>query len=223
MTVQTNQEQLSALMDGELDAQQCDFLIRMLSREPSMQHSWHRYHVARACMQQEFDGCTSLVGRVRLALEEVEPDRASFWSGNTWLRTGVGGALAACVALVAVVGLNTRLAPTPEADLDQAPGFVSQSTSLDRQFSQQAVPVSLSDLPASSSPISASQLVAQPFADTRARIDRYLIQNTQSASTNRTPAFSPILAVPLQSAETAEAANDESATDAEQGDMVNQP
>ncbi|MEM7054711.1 MAG: sigma-E factor negative regulatory protein [Pseudomonadota bacterium] len=215
-----NKEQISALMDGELDVHECEFLIRKLNRESAMRQSWHRYHVARACMQQEFDGCTSMVSRVRIALDGVEPDRVSTWPGSVWLRTGVGGALAACVALVAVVGLDTRLAPG-EAEIEVAPDFVSQSTSLDRQFSQQAVPVSLNNLPAGRSPISASQIVAQPFEDTQARINRYLIQNDPSASSSRSATFSPILAVPLQPVESAIV--DESADSTRQDSNVNQP
>ena len=221
MTAQTNKEQLSALMDGELEKDQCDFLIRKLNREASMQHAWHRYHMARACIQQEFEGSSSLVSRVRIALEQVEPDRVSIWS-NSWLRTGVGGAMAACVALVAVVGLNTRLAPDSDAQLEAAPGFVSQGTSLDRQFSQQAVPVSLGDLPAGRSPVSASQIVSRPFEETRERIDRYLIQNnkTTESNANRAAAFSPVLIVPLQPGLSADQQTSETE---QQGEASNQP
>ena len=208
-----NKEQMSALMDGELDVQQCDFLIRKLNHESSLQQSWHRYHITRACIQREFDGCTSLVGRVRLALAEVEPDQSAVRAAFPWLKTGVGGALAACVALVAIVGLNTRLAPTGENEFlaEPAPAFVSQSTALDRQFSRQAVPVSLSNLPAGTQTFSASQIAAQPFTETRARINRYIIRHNQAVGANGMVSFTPILTVPLEqpSSTAADAAQNE--------------
>ena len=207
--MRTNKEQISALMDGELDVQQCDFLIRKLNSESSLQLSWHRYHITRACIQREFDGCTSLVDRVRLALEEIEPDQSAARAAFPWLKTGVGGALAACVALVAIVSLNTRIAPPGENEalFEEAPAFVSQSTALDRQFSRQAVPVSLSNLPGGSPAVNASQIAAQPFTDTRARINRYIIRHNQSVGANGMVSFTPILTVPLeqQTATTADA------------------
>src|SRR6056297_2270315 len=122
--VDRNNEPISALVDGELDTKGAAFLIRRLSDDPQMHHQWQRFHLVRACLQREFSGPVSLVGRVQAALQdEAVPERASRLT--SLMRMGVGGAIAASVAMVAVFGLANRMdaenSGLPEAA--QAPGL----------------------------------------------------------------------------------------------------
>ncbi len=144
---QSNQDQLSCLMDGELDRNAQDFVLRRLAGDSEMSRRWRRYHLVRACLHKEFEapGCIAEQVRESLADEPVS-EPASF--GPRWLRPVAGGAIAASVALVAIVGINSSLLERgqPDAMGNDQPGFVSQPTSLDRSFSQQPVPVGYSDV-----------------------------------------------------------------------------
>ena len=72
--VDRNNEHISALVDGELDPKGAAFLVRRLSDDPHMHHQWQRFHLVRACLQREFSGPVSLVGRVQAALQDEESD-----------------------------------------------------------------------------------------------------------------------------------------------------
>jgi sigma-E factor negative regulatory protein RseA len=205
--LERNNEQLSALMDGELNRRESEFLVRRLVGDDQLQHDWNRYHLARDCMKSEFRGPVDLVARVRDAVADEAIDPVGRMS--PLMRFGMGGAMAAGVAMLAVVGLNQRLAEE-QLPTEPAPGFVSQSSALDRQFSRQAVPVGLSDLPAARGP--------RTVEDPRERISRYIIRHGQASGGSNFVSFTPILttdttatAVPL---ETRPADADASADDA---------
>lgn len=194
-TLERNNEHLSALIDGELDRRESAFLLRRLTTDASMQDDWTRYHLTRACIHNEFPGRIDLVSRVRAAIADERIDPVSRMSPMA--RFGVGGALAAGIAMVAVVGLDNRIAPGPEA-VEEAPAFVSQSSALDRQFSRQAVPAGFIELPSSPA--------ATPADDPRERISRYIIRHGQASGGSNFVSFTPILtsdapvtAVPLES------------------------
>ncbi len=142
--MESNREHLSSLMDGELDDKAQGFLLRRLSSDPEMTATWRRYHLVRACLHKEFEHAADLADRVGRALDSEPSVEAS--GRARWLRPVAGSAIAACVALVAIVGINANIMQRgqPEAAADQ-PGFVSQPSVLDRSFSQQAVPVSFTE------------------------------------------------------------------------------
>jgi len=48
-------ENLSCLMDGELEADGQRFMVRRLANDTSMTMAWRRYHLVRAC--QHASGC----------------------------------------------------------------------------------------------------------------------------------------------------------------------
>jgi len=180
--LERNNEHLSALVDGELDRRESAFLLRRLTADATMQDDWTRYHMTRACLHNEFPGRVDLVDRVRAAIADEQVDPVARMSPLA--RFGIGGALAAGIAMIAVVGLDNRIAPGPEA-ADQAPAFVSQSSALDRQFSRQAVPAGFSELPASPAATSAD--------DPRERISRYIIRHGQASGGSNFVSFTPIL------------------------------
>ncbi|MDT8449322.1 MAG: sigma-E factor negative regulatory protein [Wenzhouxiangellaceae bacterium] len=187
-----NNEPISALVDGEIDRRGADFLIRRLADDEEMQRVWQRFHSQRACLQREFVGPVALVDRVRSALAGEEAPTAGRLSGLTMMRAGIGGAVAAGVALVAVIGLGNRMAldraePDPAG---QPPAFVSQTTALDRQFSQQAVPVSLGTARAE------SETDRSTPVRSRQRINRYMIRHSQAAGASGFVSFMPVLTAP---------------------------
>lgn len=103
-------EALSALMDGELPAAQCEHLIGRLLADPGLRARWARYHALRATAHGYppgiLDGgfCERL--RDTLAHEPaLAAARKARPSAPRWLRPVAGLAIAAGVALVAFGGL----------------------------------------------------------------------------------------------------------------------
>ncbi|HKL51704.1 MAG TPA: sigma-E factor negative regulatory protein [Wenzhouxiangellaceae bacterium] len=184
-----NNEPISALIDGELEPKAADFLIRRLSDDEKMHRYWQRGHLIRSCLQHEFNGPVALVERVQAALEgEAVPRRDGRWP--TLMRMGIGGAVAASVAMVAVLGLADRIdSGNPAPQQASGPGFTSQSTALDRQFSAPAVPAGFGAVNPSANVVGAESATQQ-------RINRYMIRHSQAAGSHGFISLTPVLAAP---------------------------
>jgi len=114
---ETANEQLSALMDGELPRDELRFLLRGLGGDAGLAQRWSRYQIARAVLQREYvpaaTGDDRFAAAVMLRLEPAQPRlgrRIGRWAG--------GGAIAAAVAVVALMA--TR--PAAENGALPAPG-----------------------------------------------------------------------------------------------------
>ncbi|MFP4209181.1 MAG: sigma-E factor negative regulatory protein [Wenzhouxiangella sp.] len=174
---EVNREQLSCLMDGELERRSCDFLVRRLATDPALSDRWQRYHLIRACLQRELSSPAGLAERVAAALDEETPMPAET-TARRWLKPLGGVAIAASVAVAALVGMNSSMLEQGQSEhsVSEA-GFVSQSTPLDRPFNQPLVPVSLSESSA---------------AD-RQRINSYLLRHNQAVGSAGFPSYVPIV------------------------------
>ncbi len=111
----TSREDLSALMDGELDAEPTRFLLRRLDHDPDFEATWSRWHLIRACLASDASRMSvpkldrDFAARVAAALQvEAEPRVRP----RHWARYMGGGAIAAGVAVAALM-LNT---PNPRND-----------------------------------------------------------------------------------------------------------
>lgn len=105
-------EQLSALMDGELDKDSVRFLLRRCDGDSALGGCWQRWHVAGELMRGDraVPVRVDLVGAVSLALaHEARP--AAGGMGRTVLRWGGGFAVAASVALAALIVVRPTAAP----------------------------------------------------------------------------------------------------------------
>jgi sigma-E factor negative regulatory protein RseA len=175
--------QLSALADGELNQHESDLLLRRLSRDHRLSSQWQRYHLIRACLQSEaslaIQPSGSLQQRVSQAIsdEPVMVDSLTARVARRWLQPAAGAAIAASVAVVAVVGLNADwLERNSTQGAAEAAAFTSQSTPMDRLFTQPPAPVSWS----------------QPSELQRARFNQLLHQHNQVAAGS---VFVPIIPV----------------------------
>ncbi|MCE5233421.1 MAG: sigma-E factor negative regulatory protein [Mizugakiibacter sp.] len=95
--------QLSAWMDGELDAQEVRFLLRRLGHDDALAAAWGRYHLARDGLRRQSQRIAGpdFAARVMRTVQTLPaPSRAS---GRRWLRWTAGGAIAAGVAVAALV------------------------------------------------------------------------------------------------------------------------
>lgn len=165
---ESNREHLSCLMDGELDRDAQQFLLRRMAEDPEMKATWRRFHTVRACLHRELFSALDLSERVAVALEGESLPASTPGRMAAWFKPVAGGAIAASVALVAVVGMNSSMLERQADPVDQ-PGFVSQPTSLDQPFTRSAVPVGF------------SEATAAERAAERQRISGHVLRHHQAA------------------------------------------
>ncbi|GAB4175977.1 MAG: hypothetical protein Kow0020_11790 [Wenzhouxiangellaceae bacterium] len=181
-------EALSALCDGELAPDQAGFIVRRAAQDAALSGYWCRVHLVRAVLRRESPGPVVLVDRVRNALADEPPHRQSGRLWRTVMRTGLGGAMAAGVAAVALVGLSTRVdhGATPTDGASQTV-LAGRSTPLDQQFIRPVQPVSLGGLNGATTSLSLRE---------QQRINRMMIRHSQLTGGNAFIAYTPVLASP---------------------------
>ncbi|MDX1561870.1 MAG: RseA family anti-sigma factor [Gammaproteobacteria bacterium] len=145
-------EQISEFIDDELSAEECDFFVRRLQRDPDGRSQYLRYQLIGAAVRGEhlLPGGMDLRERLQNELLAAEaPPRVSLQS---WGRYAAGAGIAASVALVAVFGLRFMQGPDGLSDdlvadtgLTDLPSYVVPENSGDpRQLV--SVPVQLTGL-----------------------------------------------------------------------------
>jgi sigma-E factor negative regulatory protein RseA len=164
---ESNREHLSCLMDGELDRSAQQFMLRRMAEDSEMKDTWRRFHTVRACMHGEMIATGNLADRVAAAISD-EPVASPGGRVAAWFKPVAGGAIAASVALVAIVGINSSMLDR-QGDTSEQPGFVSQSTSLDEPFARSTLP---STVPVSFSESSAAE---------RERISGHVLRHHQAS------------------------------------------
>jgi sigma-E factor negative regulatory protein RseA len=146
-------ERVSALVDGELEAQSASETVDVLIASHELQLHWSRYHLVRDVLRHKVypDARSELCVRVRERLADealhfpVQQRRFSErWRGA--LKPAAGMALAASVALVAIVAVRSL------GELPRQPATAaltsSQETSQQTTPGRAAVQVTGSGLPA---------------------------------------------------------------------------
>jgi sigma-E factor negative regulatory protein RseA len=105
-------QQLSAMLDGELERDQTRFLLKRVSGDAELSGCWERWHVAGDCLRGQ--GPTPMrrdfAERVALALQADAP-MAGRAMGGSVLRWAGGFAVAASVALAALLAVNPTAGP----------------------------------------------------------------------------------------------------------------
>jgi len=146
MNEEERNSQVSALFDGELDAEQANLVTRRLLKDPALRASWGRYAMISASLRGEplsvpRPGRGDVATRVRKAVETEAPLHGAVASNPaaTGTRSPVrtvawGSALAAGVAVMAVLVLRFnapvatgQLAATPSMQPVAAPAAVAAS------------------------------------------------------------------------------------------------
>jgi len=108
------EDQISAFLDEELPDEECQLLVRRLTRDDQLRATFGRYALVGAILRREpgIRPQPELVSRVSDAIagedaHELSPAAAGL--SKKWLRPVAGGAIAATVAVLALVSLR----PTP--------------------------------------------------------------------------------------------------------------
>src|SRR5688500_18373350 len=121
-------QQLSALIDGELERDQTRFLLKRLQTDAELTECWSRWHAAGESLRGQ--GITPLrldfAHRIAQALEaEAAPKRPAM---APLLRWAGGFAVAASVALAALLAVDPGTDAPPAAPLAVAPTPVPSAT-----------------------------------------------------------------------------------------------
>lgn len=114
-------EQVSAAVDGEIDAAEWALLQRRLATDDECRGRWARYHLVGDTLRGRHGGPRAdggFAGRVAVAVAEGKQSEAPA-GRSRWIRSVAGTAIAASVAAVALLTLRVE-APKP---LDE-PGVI---------------------------------------------------------------------------------------------------
>lgn len=95
-------EQLSALMDGEIERDAARFALRATASDSALAASWSRYHVARDCLKRQPVLLTDS-GFAAAVMARIDAEDAAAPAGGRWMRYLSGGAVAAAVAVAALI------------------------------------------------------------------------------------------------------------------------
>ncbi len=120
----STKQQLSELMDGELQNDEADRLLARLKDDPAAGEAWATYHAIGDALRDEWLETGALQQRVVLSLRDeptVMAPRASTPGAVRWPRIALAaGVSAAAVALTAWYAFtsDSALSPTPVANVD---------------------------------------------------------------------------------------------------------
>jgi len=110
MSDKSNQ-QISNLMDGELEANASQFLLKRMAADKALSQTWDKYHLIKSCLQKEADEplVIDIASRVSAELglikENVVIEKPQV---NRWLKPVMGLGIAASVAFMSVFMLQTQ-------------------------------------------------------------------------------------------------------------------
>jgi sigma-E factor negative regulatory protein RseA len=105
-------EQLSALVDGECELSEQEWMLKRLTRDADLKVRWQRYHMVSDAMKNNLPTAinTGFADRIRQVIDnDIPPLRTSISTippRFSWYKPVTGFALAASVAAVSVVGLQ---------------------------------------------------------------------------------------------------------------------
>jgi sigma-E factor negative regulatory protein RseA len=182
------QEELSALMDGELERDQTRFLLKRMAGDAEAAARWTRYHVARQALRRQ----TTLALAPNFAdavMARIEIEPAARASGPAWLRLGAGGAIAASVAVAALMltrpAVDNGSGPAPLAARGASPQIAAVAVSPAAATSApQAAsfrpPMLAPNAPVDTAPASFGADYVEPVA-ADPRLQSYLIRHYQAA------------------------------------------
>ncbi len=207
---QQTHEQLSALMDGELERDQMRFLLKRTASEPELPIRWARYHVARQTLRRQ-EVVVLMPGFADGVMARLEHEPATHArTPATWLRWGTGGAIAASVAVAALMltrpAIEAGPAPGPAmaarnaspqvASINTAPATVTSPASTNFR-----PPLLAPNGPIEAAPASFGTDVVEPLS-ADPRLQSYLIRHYQTPDSAGQSNLVPyvLLAVPQREA-----------------------
>ncbi len=107
-------ENISALLDGEVDDLERERALRALGADPALRGAWERYHLASAAIRRELDVMVTpgLADRIRERLHHETQSDSRRPFAPRMLKITAGLAIAASVATVALLNLPPLVSPS---------------------------------------------------------------------------------------------------------------
>ncbi|MEK6748124.1 MAG: sigma-E factor negative regulatory protein [Pseudomonadota bacterium] len=135
------EQQVSELVDGELDAKEMDSVLSALRKDARLSRQWERSFVVREALRQGLPKClhNDIASRVRKALESepsyLLPSAASrnhvsytssppLHTASTFKRKAVVGLAAAASVMLVVGAVVVKMEVSTVAELSESPQFV---------------------------------------------------------------------------------------------------
>ena len=184
-------EQISALADGELGADESRFALKRLQADADLRQAWSRTHLVRDCLRRERDLAPAPAAFAAGVIARIDSAETAPRTGvHPWLRNAAGGLIAAGVAAAALfaVAPSAPVAPSPETAIASAapapePAIVS-------------TPVTTDDLRLPIGAVPASDSIVTPLRPVSAmvhdpRLDQYLIQHSDATLTGARGGYVP--------------------------------
>ena len=191
LTQLSSREQLSALMDGALPADQTRFLLRRLQHDDSLAECWERWRITGETMRglapaQRLPA--DFASRVSAALHggDIVAEKAASARGTArmpaWLRWSGGAAVAASLAMVALVvrqPVGDPAAATPAVQVASAPAVSAPAAPQLPVPTPEPVVADASELVAAAAVVASTRPLRER-ASTTARTSRQATQAPQS-------------------------------------------
>lgn len=172
-------EQLSALADGELGADEARFALKRLQADADLRQAWSRTHLVRGCLRRERDLAPAPAAFAAGVMDRLDAEAAPRAGMHPWLRNAAGGLIAAGVAAAALFSIapTAPVAPAPDTAVASAtpapaPAIVSTPVTTDD------LRLPIGAVPASDSIVTPLRPVATMVHDPR--LDQYLIQHSDA-------------------------------------------
>ena len=193
LTQLSSREQLSALMDGALPADQTRFLLRRLQHDDSLAECWERWRITGETMRglapaQRLPA--DFASRVSAALHggDIVAEKAASARGTArmpaWLRWSGGAAVAASLAMVALVvrqPAGDPAAATPAVQVASAPAVSAPAAPQLPVPTPEPVVADASELVAAAAVVASTRPLRER-ASTTARTSRQATQAPQSVA-----------------------------------------
>jgi sigma-E factor negative regulatory protein RseA len=111
-------EQLSALMDGELSRDETRFLMRRLDADTQLAKTWSNYQLASDVLKKRF-ATPMRADFAASVMQAIVVEQRPAASRGGWMRWAGGGAIAAAVAVFALTGTQRLddVAPPPSSTI----------------------------------------------------------------------------------------------------------
>ncbi|MCF6288654.1 MAG: sigma-E factor negative regulatory protein [Proteobacteria bacterium] len=135
--------QISNLMDGELDVHASKFLLKRMASDATLSKTWENYHLIKSCLQKQHDEplVIDVASRVSEQLGLQKPVVAATISkSQRWLKPVMGLGIAASVAFMSVFMLQNQQIDSAIINANNVEKIITKNTTL-RPIAQQISPV----------------------------------------------------------------------------------
>ena len=109
-------EQISNLMDGELEINASKFLLKRMATDESLSKTWDSYHLIKSCLQKESQE-PLVIDVAGLVCQQLSQEKGASIKRDTisapahinrWLKPVIGAGIAASVAIMSVFMLQNQ-------------------------------------------------------------------------------------------------------------------